>query len=263
MSDKLVSRAEVMSGSLNYARRAAKLLNLVETRCLYMLQESWRVVAAYLFEGDENFHRRFEGWYLESLKLLSSSQGMLLLEQIERFAPQWKYLIPCDPELRARLLRSIEQKYGLGPSTFAALGGSEVNVQSAYRKLFSQLAEAPVTVPVVSTESYPAQSYGEAPQDVETRLEWLNQASGEVLYQAGDPGDALYVVISGRLRLNVKRIDGSEHLVRQMGRGELIGELESSDRRCARGRPYRQSAIVSWCALAAMICLPCLNATWK
>ncbi len=67
MEDRPLSRAEIVSGSLNRSRRAAKLLAAVEARCIYMRDESRRVVAAYLLEGDEDFKHRFDADYLESL----------------------------------------------------------------------------------------------------------------------------------------------------------------------------------------------------
>ena len=55
-------------------------------------------------------------------------------------------------------------------------------------------------------------------------LEPKSLEGGQVLFRQGDPGDALYVVLSGRLR--VERTDrGRERVVREVGRGESVGEL--------------------------------------
>ena len=228
MADTLFSRDELLSGGLNRSRRAAKLLSVIEARCLHMRDESRRVVAAYLLEGDEDFKRRFDVDYIQSVKLRAASAGTLLLEHLERFASQWNPLVPADPDLRARILRLIGQKYGLGPSTLAALSGAEREVQAAYRELFGDSLEdlsggsadgpgtAPAQSPVAALEAW---------QDVETRLEWLNLASGEILFRAGDPGDALYAIISGRLRATVEGDDGGERMLSEIGRGELVGEM--------------------------------------
>lgn len=61
--------------------------------------------------------------------------------------------------------------------------------------------------------------------EVVEALEWLHVDGGETLFRQGDHGDALYLVLSGRLRVVVTRDDGSEGVVREVGRGENVGEL--------------------------------------
>jgi len=56
-------------------------------------------------------------------------------------------------------------------------------------------------------------------------LEWRFLAGGEVLFRAGDAGDAMYVVLSGRVRVLVERSDGTIEIIRELGRGESVGEL--------------------------------------
>lgn len=56
-------------------------------------------------------------------------------------------------------------------------------------------------------------------------LEWVSLRSGETLIRQGDPGDCLYVVISGRLRVVLEQ-DGEEmRALRAIVRGESIGEM--------------------------------------
>ena len=73
MEDKLFTRAELLSGGMYRSRRAAKLLSAIEARCLFMREESRRVVAAYLLEGGEDFKRRFDVDYFQSLMLTAAS----------------------------------------------------------------------------------------------------------------------------------------------------------------------------------------------
>lgn len=58
---------------------------------------------------------------------------------------------------------------------------------------------------------------------IEPRLEWVTLRGGQVLFAAGDPGDALYIVLAGRLRSTGAaanaRVDGAE----EIGRGQPIG----------------------------------------
>src|SRR5579875_2489474 len=52
---------------------------------------------------------------------------------------------------------------------------------------------------------------------------------GEHLYQEGDAGDQLYVVIEGKVKLTRTSPDGREVLIRVQGPGEMFGELAMFD----------------------------------
>lgn len=56
-------------------------------------------------------------------------------------------------------------------------------------------------------------------------LQWVEVAAGDTLMRQGEPGDAMYLSISGRLRAFVRDDGGEDHMVREMGRGEIIGEM--------------------------------------
>jgi len=56
-------------------------------------------------------------------------------------------------------------------------------------------------------------------------LTWVDIRGGETLLQQGDPGDALYLLVSGRLRTYVSEEDGSQRMLREVPRGEIVGEM--------------------------------------
>jgi len=56
-------------------------------------------------------------------------------------------------------------------------------------------------------------------------LSWVEVAAGETLMSQGDPGDSMYLSISGRLRVYIRDDNGVEHRVREMARGQIIGEM--------------------------------------
>jgi NTE family protein/lysophospholipid hydrolase len=61
--------------------------------------------------------------------------------------------------------------------------------------------------------------------DLEAELEPVSLYGGEWLMREGDPGDSIYIVISGRLRV-MRRTSGSEHSVlAELGPGETVGEM--------------------------------------
>jgi len=54
---------------------------------------------------------------------------------------------------------------------------------------------------------------------------------GEHLFMEGDDGDALYVVIDGKMKLTRAASDGRENLLSVIGPGEMFGELSIFDPR--------------------------------
>ena len=78
------------------------------------------------------------------------------------------------------------------------------------------------------------------------RLEWVAVAGGQTLLTQGEPGDSMYLTISGRLRAYVRDADGVERLVREMGRGHTIGEMSliTGEPRAATVVAIRDSVLV-------------------
>lgn len=56
--------------------------------------------------------------------------------------------------------------------------------------------------------------------EIEANAEWLSLRGGECLFRRGEPGDAAYIVISGRVRI----VDG-ERTLNEVGPGETLGEM--------------------------------------
>jgi CRP/FNR family transcriptional regulator len=56
-------------------------------------------------------------------------------------------------------------------------------------------------------------------------------ARGERLFDEGNAGDALYVVLDGKIKLTRTSADGRENLISLMGPGEMFGELSLFDPR--------------------------------
>ena len=61
--------------------------------------------------------------------------------------------------------------------------------------------------------------------DLESELEPVSLYGGEVLLRTGDPGDSVYVVISGRLRVVRRGLDNVETELGELGPGETVGEM--------------------------------------
>lgn len=58
---------------------------------------------------------------------------------------------------------------------------------------------------------------------------WIALAPGEVLFQAGDPGDAVYVVVDGEVEVRTSTRDGRDIRLIALGPGALVGEMAALD----------------------------------
>ncbi len=54
-------------------------------------------------------------------------------------------------------------------------------------------------------------------------------SNGEVLFVAGDPGNAMYTVLEGSLKVAVISAEGSEQLLAILGPGQVVGEMALLD----------------------------------
>ncbi|MES1953426.1 patatin-like phospholipase family protein [Salinisphaera hydrothermalis] len=60
---------------------------------------------------------------------------------------------------------------------------------------------------------------------IAARAEWVEIGGGEYLFRAGDDSDALYVIVSGRIRVVRPREDGPSMHMGELGAGEMVGEI--------------------------------------
>lgn len=57
------------------------------------------------------------------------------------------------------------------------------------------------------------------------QLEWQELAAGQVLMTQGEPGDAMYLLLSGRLRTYITNEFGETRAIREIARGQIVGEI--------------------------------------
>ena len=78
------------------------------------------------------------------------------------------------------------------------------------------------------------------------RLAWVEVSGGQTLIEQGAPGDSMYLSISGRLRAYVRDEEGVPRMVREMGRGQVIGEMSlyTDEPRSASVVAIRDSVLV-------------------
>ena len=56
-------------------------------------------------------------------------------------------------------------------------------------------------------------------------LDYCHSKNGQTLFNQGDPGDSMYIIIQGRLRSVLKEANGSERILSEAGAGECVGEF--------------------------------------
>src|SRR5437764_8189002 len=60
-------------------------------------------------------------------------------------------------------------------------------------------------------------------------LELQDYGAPHHLFRTGDPGDAMYVIVSGRVRITVTDADGREIILAALGPGDFFGEMAMLD----------------------------------
>ncbi len=110
-------------------------------------------------------------------------------------------------------------------------------------------AEARARVDRSQVAAMVAQLVGDAEpetiQAVVDRVEWRRLVAGEVLFEEGDPSDAAYFVVSGRILVFVRDEHGAARALTELGRGQVVGELGLLDRapRSATVRAVRDTTL--------------------
>jgi NTE family protein len=81
---------------------------------------------------------------------------------------------------------------------------------------------------------------------LQAELQWVELPAGATLMSQGEPADGLYLSISGRLRAYIRDEEGAERMVREMARGQVIGEmaLYTDEPRSATVVAIRDSVLV-------------------
>jgi NTE family protein len=81
---------------------------------------------------------------------------------------------------------------------------------------------------------------------MQRHLQWVEVAAGETLIEQGADGDSAYLTISGRLRVYVAADGAPPRMVRELSRGEVIGEMSlyTGEPRSATVIAVRDSVLV-------------------
>src|SRR5438270_6133749 len=111
-------------------------------------------------------------------------------------------------------------------------------------------ADVTTLMPLESIRSVPlfASLDDETASALRALLEVEQRPAGGVLFQAGDAGDAMYLIESGRVRIHIVDADGDDVTLAELARGDFFGEMAIID-----GKPRSASATVSEDARLAVL----------
>ncbi|HEU5315845.1 MAG TPA: Crp/Fnr family transcriptional regulator, partial [Chloroflexota bacterium] len=155
------------------------------------------------------------------------------LWEIERYAVAWRDLVPGDAAGKAQLAAALLERHPFrpqdAPATAAALHLDDPAVQAAHAALFGEPLERRYATQTqlhderhaVAFDGWNERALGVLLREVE----WVRLDKGEILFRRGEPGDGLYIVVSGHLRAFVEGAGGRDALVGEMGHGESVGEM--------------------------------------
>jgi len=78
------------------------------------------------------------------------------------------------------------------------------------------------------------------------QLEWMSIPGGWTLFEEDEPGDAMFIVLSGRLGVIANTAENGSHVIAQIAAGETVGEMAllSGEPRSARVEALRDTELL-------------------
>src|SRR5215470_4151094 len=135
--EPLFTRDEALGGLP--ARRAAILLFLIESRSAH--SEAQSRLAAEEFPT-EKAAQELDLAFIEAFALSREPPSRVTIQDLERHAEKWAYLVPDNARLRAAIARSLSEKYSFTseavPGIRSALGLEQPAVQRAFQGLYNR-----------------------------------------------------------------------------------------------------------------------------
>ena len=69
----------------------------------------------------------------------------------------------------------------------------------------------------------------EAVESLIKEMEYVDVNKGQTVFTENEPGDSLYIVMSGKVKLGRRSADGRQNLIAVMGPSDMVGELSLFD----------------------------------
>jgi predicted acylesterase/phospholipase RssA/CRP-like cAMP-binding protein len=158
----------------------------------------------------------------------SPERADLTIEDLEAQSEHWALLVPKNVETQAWLARRLSERYAFAredvPHMARILGLDNPGLGVVFEQFFGK----PI-ISIYSTIEETQRARNNRPlvdtvlrDDLGAEMKWVFLHRGETLFCQGDPGDSLYVIANGRLRVIV---GASETVVMELGSGDTVGEM--------------------------------------
>jgi CRP-like cAMP-binding protein len=69
----------------------------------------------------------------------------------------------------------------------------------------------------------------DAAETLAKELDYVEVRKGDIVFTEGEPGDSLYIVMSGKIKVGRRASDGRQNLIAVMGPSDMVGELSLFD----------------------------------
>jgi CRP-like cAMP-binding protein len=69
----------------------------------------------------------------------------------------------------------------------------------------------------------------EAAEALAKDMEVIDVRKGDVVFNEGEPGDSLYIIMAGKIKLGRRAADGRQNLIALIGPSDMLGELSLFD----------------------------------
>jgi CRP/FNR family cyclic AMP-dependent transcriptional regulator len=87
----------------------------------------------------------------------------------------------------------------------------------------------PMTIEAIRSVTLFASLQDQAAEELVTLLQSRNVSEGTLLFRAGEKGDAMYLIQSGRVRIAVDDADGQQIVLAELAQGDFFGEMSLID----------------------------------
>lgn len=135
-----ITREDVLDGLFaGHARAAGACLMAIESRTAYLVSRSRQAMERFL---TEQAAEEREMAFLEALALGRDPPLRPTIQDLERYAAQWAYLVPENPMVQAAVAHLLGRKYEFThqavPGIRASLGLDTETARKAYRRLYQE-----------------------------------------------------------------------------------------------------------------------------
>jgi len=124
--------------------------------------------------------------------------------------------------------------------------GAPVEVVGSWSDISAQMEINEEIIGLLNSTSLFGALDESALRDIASEANPVQLMGGETLFRQGDSAESFYLVISGRVRAFVTEGNGIEHLVGEIGKGELVGEMSilTGEPRPASARAIRDTVLL-------------------